>query len=65
MKEPQPPAAVGRHNVTKNRPDDAEVPAGDSPPRSVWPLVVGVAVWLAWIGFLLAMMVVRTKTTAV
>ena len=46
--------------------DDAGVPAGDSSPRPAWPLVAGVTVWVLWIGFLLAMMMmVRMKTAAV
>jgi len=50
---------------TKTRVDDADVPAGDMPPRPRWPLVLGVGVWVLWVGFLLAMMVVRMRTTAV
>ena len=42
-----------------------EIPAGDSPPKPMWPLIVGAGVWGIWIGFLLVMMVIRMRTTAV
>ena len=44
---------------------NADLPAGDSPPRPTWPLVIGVGVWICWVGFLAAMMVIRMRTTAV
>ncbi|MCK4658069.1 MAG: hypothetical protein KAV82_00975 [Phycisphaerae bacterium] len=53
MKEPKP------------KQDDSEIPAGDSPPQPLWPLVVGVAAWAVWLGFLVVMMVFRLHTTAV
>ena len=53
----------GRHTETGAH--DSDVLAGDMPPRPAWPLVLGVGVWVLWIGFLLVMMVVRMRTTAV
>lgn len=35
--------------------DDPNVPVGDAPPRSRWPLVVLSLAWLSWVLFLLFM----------
>ena len=65
MKEPHAEEAAAAAGVPETGADNSSVLAGDSPPRPVWPLVAGVAVWVVWIGFLLAMMVMRMQTTAV
>ena len=44
--------------------DDPSVPVGNAPPMSRWPLVVTTIVWLAWIVFLIAMLVSRYDTAA-
>jgi hypothetical protein len=38
---------------------DPSVPAGNAPPLPRWPLALALVLWLAWMGFLLAMMVDR------
>ena len=43
--------------------NDPSVPAGDSPPLPRWPLIVSVVAFVLWIVFLLAMTVIRTRTT--
>jgi hypothetical protein len=45
--------------------EQADVPAGDVPPKPLWPLLAGVGVWVLWVGFLVVMMVVRLRTTPV
>ena len=44
---------------------DGDVPAGDLPPQPRWPLVVASAAWGLWIVFLVVMMWMRIRTTAV
>jgi hypothetical protein len=44
---------------------DPSIPAGDSPPMPRWPLVVGGAIWCAWVAFLTVMVIIRLRTTAV
>ena len=61
-RQAQPTANQNTHETEH---DDPEVLAGDSPPRPAWPLFVGASVWVIWIGFLLAMMIIRMRTTAV
>ena len=39
--------------------DDPSVPVGNAPPMSRWPLVVTAIAWLAWVVFLIAMLVSR------
>lgn len=46
MKRPQSP------------PDDG-IPAGDSAPKSRWPLVLAAAAWGTWLAFMIVMMVAR------
>ncbi len=41
------------------------IPAGDSPPRAMWPLWLVAAAWLAWLAFLAVMMVQRISTAPV
>lgn len=43
-------------------PDDG-IPAGDSPPKARWPLVLAAVAWGAWLLFLIAMMIVRLSET--
>ncbi|MCP4593110.1 MAG: hypothetical protein GY842_20435 [bacterium] len=57
---------------TKARPEkhaptglEHELPAGDSSPRPAWPMVLVGGMWVLWVGFLVAMMVIRMRTTAV
>ena len=42
--------------------NDPDVPAGNAPPLPRWPLVLAALVWVGWLGFLVAMAVVRTST---
>ena len=65
MKEPQAGEAAAVGDVPKTGAGDSDIPAGDLPPKPVWPLVAGAAAWVVWIAFLLAMMVIRMQTTAV
>ena len=39
--------------------DDPSVPVGNAPPMPRWPLVVSAIAWLAWVVFLIAMLVSR------
>ncbi len=41
---------------------DRGTPVGNAPPGPRWPLVATGVAWLAWIGFMLAMVVSRTCT---
>lgn len=34
--------------------NDPQVPVGDAPPVSHWPLVVSAVCWFAWVAFLVA-----------
>jgi hypothetical protein len=43
---------------------DPNVPAGNAPPLPLWPLVLSIVVFSAWIIFLVAMAVIRIRTTA-
>ena len=36
--------------------DDPSVPVGNAPPMPRWPLVVSAIAWLAWVVFLIAML---------
>jgi len=65
MKDSQPKPTAKDDGQAKARREDADIPAGDMPPKPVWPLAVGVAAWVLWIGFLAVMMVIRQQTTAV
>ena len=65
MKQSQTSAVAVAQDASQAQHNDADLPAGDSPPRPLWPLVVGVSVWILWIGFLLAMMVIRLRTSPV
>ena len=38
---------------------DLQVPIGNAPPLPWWPLAVSGIAWLAWLGFLAAMMLWR------
>ena len=44
--------------------DDPAVPVGNAPPRPRWPVVVSGIAWLAWFGFLFAMMLERMRDSA-
>lgn len=65
MKHAQTERAVNEVSKSKTGAANEDLPAGDMPPQPAWPLVVGVAVWVLWLGFLAAMMVIRMQTTAV
>jgi hypothetical protein len=41
--------------------NDPNVPVGDAPPVPRWPLYVWVTLWLAWIAFLVAMVIIRLR----
>ncbi len=42
---------------------DNDLPPGDSPPMSKGPLVATIALYAAWMVFLISMMIVRLVTT--
>ena len=42
---------------------DPNIPPGDSPVLPAWPLIVSVVAFCLWFVFLVAMAVVRIKTT--
>lgn len=42
---------------------DNDLPAGDSPPLPRWPLTASIIAYSLWMVFLIAMAVVRLKTT--
>ena len=44
--------------------DDPSVPVGNAPPMPRWPLVVTAIAWLAWVVFLIAMLVSRYDAVA-
>jgi len=44
--------------------DDPSVPVGNAPPMPRWPLVVTAMAWLAWVVFLIAMLVSRYDAVA-
>ena len=43
---------------------DRDLPVGNSPAKSRWPLVLSGFAWLLWVVFLVAMMVSRLRTSA-
>lgn len=45
------------HSPERPEPDD--IPAGDSPPKARWPLILAAAAWGTWMLFLVAMLIVR------
>lgn len=40
-------------------PADNGIPAGDSPPKPRWPLLLAAAAWGMWLVFMIVMMAVR------
>lgn len=44
--------------------DDPNIPAGDAPLMPRWPLVLSAVAWCGWLVFLVAMMVLRLRTTS-
>ena len=44
--------------------DDPSTPAGNAPPMPRWPLIASAVVFSAWLVFLVAMAVLRIRTTA-
>ena len=42
--------------------DDPSVPCGDSPPLPWWPIGLAALGWAAWIGFLIAMVVLVLRS---
>ncbi len=36
-----------------------DIPAGDSPPKPMWPLALAAAAWAAWMIFLVVMLIIR------
>ena len=65
MKNAQPQPSGKTDGRAGTRREQADTPAGDMPAKPTWPLVAGVAVWVLWTVFLVAMMVVRQNTAAV
>ena len=45
--------------------NDPDVPAGNAPPLPRWPLVLAALLWVGWLGFLVAMALMRTGTEIV
>lgn len=43
---------------------DPAIPAGDAPPMARWPLFAAAAAFGLWLIFLVAMVIVRMRTTA-
>lgn len=44
--------------------DDPKVPAGNAPPLPRWPLVASGVAFALWLGFLVVMAIVRTRTVS-
>lgn len=42
---------------------DNDLPAGDSPPLPRWPLTASIVAYSLWMIFLVAMMILRLRTT--
>jgi len=42
---------------------DNDLPAGDSPPLPRWPLTAAIIAYSVWMVFLIAMMILRIRTT--
>jgi len=61
----QPPANSAKANVPKHDWADPAIPAGNSPPLPRWPLIVSAVVFTLWVGFLVAMAIIRIRTTSV
>jgi hypothetical protein len=45
-------------------PSDDGIPAGDSPPKPRWPLVLAAVAWGTWMVFLIVMLVFRLRESA-
>ena len=45
--------------------DDPATPPGDGPPMPRWPLFLGAAAWGGWLIFIIAMAIIRIRTTAI
>jgi hypothetical protein len=45
--------------------DDSNVPVGNAPPSPTWPLVLSGLAWLAWVVFLLVMVLSTRANSAV
>ncbi len=58
------PTSAGGSKKTSEKPrinwEDPTVPIGDAPAIPRWPVVVNAIAWLAWIGFLVAMVASRS-----
>ncbi|MBN1492350.1 MAG: hypothetical protein JXA69_20730 [Phycisphaerae bacterium] len=50
-----------KSDTHKNPPavPDMDIPAGDSPPKPKWPLILAAVAWGGWFVFMLAMLIVR------
>ena len=53
---PLPESASGDRKKPGIDWNDPQVPIGNSPPLPRWPLAVAAFAWLAWVAFLIAMM---------
>jgi hypothetical protein len=49
-----------QRNKSQAVPDDG-IPAGDSPPKPRWPLILAAVAWGAWMAFLIVMLAVRLR----
>jgi hypothetical protein len=47
-----------KRNMPQPGVDDG-IPAGDSPPKPRWPLLLAAVAWGAWMAFLVVMLIVR------
>jgi hypothetical protein len=58
--------ANARENASTVKPGsiwDNDLPAGDSPPLPAWPLKAAIVAYSVWMLFLIAMMILRIRTT--
>ena len=53
----QPRDTLGSKSIWDN-----DLPAGDSPPLPRWPLIFWIVVYVAWMLFMISMLIVRLKT---
>ena len=53
-----PPASAAPKSIWDN-----DLPAGDSPPLPGWPLKAAIVAYGLWMVFLIAMMILRIRTT--
>lgn len=64
MTQPATPTTTDAAAHTKPNWDDPNVPAGNAPPLPRWPLIASAVVFALWVVFLIAMAIVRVRTTS-